>query len=156
MATLAVFIALGGASYAVTQLPANSVGSRQIKAHAVTKPKLAKSLVKSLRLHCRSGTRAVFGVCFETKLRSPANFYNAAYTCEQRGGRLPTVGEIEAAKVVPGLLPSPTVSEMTGDAMFDSSLGPEYLTAPREPTVGFSAHSTTSTDVYRCIYVPSN
>ena len=31
MATVAVFIALGGTSYAVTQLPRNSVGSKQIR-----------------------------------------------------------------------------------------------------------------------------
>lgn len=36
MATIAVFIALGGASYAATKLPKNSVGSKQIKANAVT------------------------------------------------------------------------------------------------------------------------
>ena len=36
MATIAVFIALGGASYAATQLPKNSVGSKQLKKNAVT------------------------------------------------------------------------------------------------------------------------
>ena len=35
-ATLALFIALGGASYAVTDLPAHSVGTRQLKPGAVT------------------------------------------------------------------------------------------------------------------------
>jgi hypothetical protein len=36
MATIAVFIALGGASYAATQLPKNSVGTKQLKTNAVT------------------------------------------------------------------------------------------------------------------------
>jgi hypothetical protein len=40
MATIAVFIALGGASYAATQLPKNSVGSNQIKKGAVTGAKV--------------------------------------------------------------------------------------------------------------------
>lgn len=35
-ASLALFIALGGTSYAVTQLPRNSVGNRQLKADAVS------------------------------------------------------------------------------------------------------------------------
>ena len=35
MATLAVFIALGGSAYAVSQLPRNSVGAAQIKRNAV-------------------------------------------------------------------------------------------------------------------------
>ena len=36
-ATLAMVLALGGTSYAVTALPRDSVGTAQIKAHAVTK-----------------------------------------------------------------------------------------------------------------------
>ncbi len=39
-ATLALFIALGGASYAAVRLPANSVGSRQLRANAVTSAKV--------------------------------------------------------------------------------------------------------------------
>ena len=39
-ATLALFVALGGTSYAVTSLPANSVGTRQIRNHAVTDAKI--------------------------------------------------------------------------------------------------------------------
>src|SRR4051794_36809681 len=35
-ATLALFIALGGTSYAALKLPRNSVGSRQLRAGAVT------------------------------------------------------------------------------------------------------------------------
>ena len=43
-ATLALIVALGGTSYAVTSLPRNSVGTAQIKAHAITKAKLAAGL----------------------------------------------------------------------------------------------------------------
>ena len=39
VATLALFIALGGASYAALKLPKNSVGPRQIKNNAVTTAK---------------------------------------------------------------------------------------------------------------------
>lgn len=48
-ATLALFLALGGVSYAATRLPANSVGTRQIKSKAVTKAKLDPKLISSLR-----------------------------------------------------------------------------------------------------------
>ena len=41
VATLALFIALGGASYAAARLPANSVGTKQIKRDAVTPAKLS-------------------------------------------------------------------------------------------------------------------
>ena len=38
---LALLVALGGTSYAAIQLPRGSVGAPQLKAHAVTEPKLA-------------------------------------------------------------------------------------------------------------------
>src|SRR3954454_9099671 len=47
MATIAVFVALGGTSYAVTQLPRNSVGPSQIKTNAVRSPEVENG---SLRL----------------------------------------------------------------------------------------------------------
>jgi len=40
MATIAVFLALGGTSYAVTALPRNSVGTQQLKKSAVTSAKV--------------------------------------------------------------------------------------------------------------------
>ena len=40
VACLALFVALGGASYAATQLPKNSVGTKQIKKDAVTSAKV--------------------------------------------------------------------------------------------------------------------
>jgi hypothetical protein len=44
-ATLALVLALGGTSYAVTALPRNSVGTPQLKAQAVTKAKLAPGVL---------------------------------------------------------------------------------------------------------------
>jgi hypothetical protein len=40
MSSIAVFAALGGGAYAATQLPKNSVGTRQLKANAVTSSKV--------------------------------------------------------------------------------------------------------------------
>jgi hypothetical protein len=41
MATIAVFLALGGGAYAALELPRNSVGRNQIKANAVNSAKVA-------------------------------------------------------------------------------------------------------------------
>jgi hypothetical protein len=47
MATIAVFIALGGVSYATLKLPKNSVGSRQLKKNAVTTAKVKDGSLKA-------------------------------------------------------------------------------------------------------------
>jgi len=46
MSSLALFVALGGTSYAVTQLPRDSVGNRQLKANAVTSNKIRAGAVQ--------------------------------------------------------------------------------------------------------------
>lgn len=46
MATVAVFVALGGASYAAIKLPSNSVGPKQIKKRAVTPAKVHPRTVR--------------------------------------------------------------------------------------------------------------
>ncbi|MFM8612925.1 MAG: hypothetical protein ACKOD0_09560, partial [Actinomycetota bacterium] len=47
MATIAVFLALGGTSYAVTALPKNSVGTQQLKKNAVTGVKVKDGSLSS-------------------------------------------------------------------------------------------------------------
>lgn len=49
IAAVALFIALGGISYAATKLPKNSVGTKQIKNKAVTKAKFSPKLIKQLK-----------------------------------------------------------------------------------------------------------
>jgi hypothetical protein len=54
MATIAVFIALGGASYAAVKLPKNSVGSKQIKNKAITGAKIANGAVTAAKIKAGS------------------------------------------------------------------------------------------------------
>jgi hypothetical protein len=58
MATVAVFIALGGASYAATQLPNNSVGTKQLKKNAVTPAKIKKNAVATAKIKNQAVTAA--------------------------------------------------------------------------------------------------
>lgn len=48
VASLALFLAIGGVGYAATKLPKNSVGTKQLKNGAVTGKKIAPATVKSL------------------------------------------------------------------------------------------------------------
>ena len=49
MVVLLTFIVLGGGAYAASQLPKNSVGTRQLKKGAVTKAKIKKSTLRELQ-----------------------------------------------------------------------------------------------------------
>lgn len=42
VATVALFVALGGSSYAALKLPTNSVGSKQLKKNSITSPKVKR------------------------------------------------------------------------------------------------------------------
>lgn len=53
-ATLALVVALGGTSYAAIKLPANSVGSRQLKPRAVSGSDLRSNAVSSAKVKNRS------------------------------------------------------------------------------------------------------
>lgn len=50
VATLALFVALGGASYAAFKLPKNSVGTKQLRKNAVTTAKIKKEAVTAARV----------------------------------------------------------------------------------------------------------
>jgi hypothetical protein len=57
IALLALFIALGGTTYAATALPKNSVGTKQLKKNAVTAVKIKKGAVTNTKI----GANAVTG-----------------------------------------------------------------------------------------------
>ena len=54
MATVAVFMALGGVSWAAVHLPRNSVGSAQLRANAVTNAKIRNAQVSVSKLRANS------------------------------------------------------------------------------------------------------
>jgi hypothetical protein len=61
MATVAVFVALGGASYASLRLPKNSVGAQQLAKNSVTKLKVRKNSI--------TGTKIARGAITAAKVR---------------------------------------------------------------------------------------
>jgi hypothetical protein len=69
IALLALFIALGGTSYAAVNLPANSVGSKQIKNKAVTPKKVSPAAVKLFR--GKRGARGARGATGATGPQGP-------------------------------------------------------------------------------------
>src|SRR5579862_5031029 len=61
LAVVAVFFSLGGASYAAVQIPANSVGTSQLKARAVTLAKISPAALATLRTQGAPGPAGAQG-----------------------------------------------------------------------------------------------
>ena len=72
MATIAVFVALGGTSYAVTQLPRNSVGSKQIRTNAVGSSEIRSGAVRSKDIQNRSVALRDISLSARSSLRGQA------------------------------------------------------------------------------------
>ncbi len=100
MATIAVFLVLGGSAYAAFHLPRNSVRSNNIVNGQV---KLSDTNDK-LRLKCPGGTRYHEGACIETSIRPTTKDWNdAASACADEGRRLPTMAELSTFRFEPGI-----------------------------------------------------
>jgi hypothetical protein len=74
IALAALFFALGGGAYAVSTLPANSVGTKQLQRHSVTRSKLAPQVVKKFRRRGPVGPQGPRGEAGEP---GPSNVYIA-------------------------------------------------------------------------------
>jgi hypothetical protein len=98
-ATIALVVALGGTSYAVAALPRNSVGTAQLKAHAVTKGKLAAGVA----------TRGPAGPTGPTGPQGPAGPYGSQ---GPQGPAGPAGGPLDANRVVH--VPGPTIPIQAG------------------------------------------
>jgi hypothetical protein len=131
MATLAVFVALGGSSYAALKvsgrdvvdrsltyrdLKRNTLGGSRIKEshlgrvpHARNADRLNGVTAGRLLVRCPRGTFPVSNVCVETQSRPPAPYRTAAVVCESTdrpagpGRRLPSHDELMTAIGEPGI-----------------------------------------------------
>jgi hypothetical protein len=89
IALAALFFALGGGAYAVSTLPANSVGTKQLQRHSVTRSKLAQSarlqltakekkeLIKIVKKFSRRGPVGPQGPRGQAGEPGPSNVYIA-------------------------------------------------------------------------------
>src|SRR3954454_8292375 len=79
MATIAMFIALGGGAYAATTLKPNSVGTKQIKKAAVTNAKLGKNAVTGAKVKDGSLTGSDLNLATLPKVSSAGTADNASH-----------------------------------------------------------------------------
>ncbi len=184
MATLAVFIALGGSSYAVATLNGKRLTNRSVRANKIARNTLTGGEIResrlgkvpratnadrlsgltadSLKIRCPGDTFPIADVCVEKTPRAPAAYGTALAVCETvgtpqgPGRRLPTHGELSLALAGPAVA---TGGELTGD-VFPSSSKPNgvdvlYVT-DSVGHVGVTPDTFAGAKAYRCVTDPLN
>jgi hypothetical protein len=90
---IALFVALGGTTYAATNLPKNSVGTKQLKNNAVTGPKIASKAVTAAKINT-SGL-SVPSATHATNADSATNATNATHaTSADSAGSATNAGKV--------------------------------------------------------------
>ncbi len=126
VATLALFLALGGAAVAASQLPRNSVGPRQLKRGAVTAAKIRKQAVTSGKLAPRSVTNGKLG----PNSVGPGNIGNGAVTTAKLGDGAVIARSIKNSVVTTNKLnkEAVTTDKLGNEAVSTTKLGKESVT----------------------------
>ncbi|MGE0065855.1 MAG: hypothetical protein AB7T48_00730 [Solirubrobacterales bacterium] len=168
VASLALFLALGGAAYAATQLPQNSVGTKQIRNGTVTaadvkNQSLTGADVKNQSLtgsdlkpgalnECPAGTRRTVGVCFETSPREATGYGLALLDCAGEGKRLPSQGELTAYDSLAYTGSQTTQREWVEPSWIDAGVEKaNYVVALNNGALGFGSSEANTNYQYRCV-----
>lgn len=183
MATLAVFIALGGSSYAAlkitgAQVRNHSLTGKDIKRNSLRGRQIKESSLSAVRRahnaarlggflpqryvdHCPEGTKPAAGTCFEMTARAPQAYGTAVVECattdnkDHPGRRLPTHAELKTA-LEDSQMPLAPGGELTSNVWLDPPGEPLkvlYINGPAG-----SADVTTNTfegrKAFRCVTDP--
>jgi hypothetical protein len=113
VASLALFLALGGAAFAATQLPRNSVGTGQLKPEAVTSGKIAKKTRNQLR--GATGPQGPQGKTGKTGAKGATGARGATGAAGARGangtdGTGPAFEVFASNKAIPGPIAAQTLA----------------------------------------------
>ncbi len=123
VATVALFLALGGASYAMLRVPKNSVGTPQLRDRAVTAPKLAPGAVTATSVRRGSLTGVQVVAATLGKVRAAARADSAA-TADAVGG-VPVSGLLRSDQVMTGTASDDSAGNVI---LKDPGTGVEVLT----------------------------
>jgi hypothetical protein len=184
MATVAVFIALGGSSYAALRISGsdirnrsiagkkmkrNTLTGRQIKESRLSKVPRARNADRlngataaSLRIRCPAGTFPSADVCVEQTPRRAAAYGSAVLECALAGTpagpgrRLPTHGELMAALTAVSLAPG---GELTSN-VYPSNSSPGALdvifVTNQVGNVAITPNTGAGGKAFRCVADPLN
>jgi hypothetical protein len=186
VATLALFVALGGSSYAALKISGrdiqkhtitgqnikrNSLGRLQIKESSLSAVPRAQNSARlggyppeRFLVSCPQGTIPAAGVCIETAAHPPASYGGAVYACGRTdnvagaGRRLPTHDELMYA------LPNDAIQlaaggELTSEVSASTSQPgqvEDLYVIDEGGGVGLTPDSSAGAKSYRCVAPPLN
>jgi hypothetical protein len=186
IATLALFVALGGSSYAALKISGreikahtitgknikrNSLGRRQIKESSLSAVSRARNAARlegktaeSFLVRCPQGTIAAAGICVETQAHSPAAYGDAVYECGRidttaaAGRRLPTQNELMEA-LTHQEIQLAAGGELTSEVTASSSEPgrvEDLYITEKSGSVGLTPDTAAGAKSYRCVAPPLN
>lgn len=186
MATLAVFIALGGSSYAAFSVTGRNVKNSSLTYRDLRPDTLGGSRINESRLgtvrwarnadrlngvtaerllvRCPEGTFPVSNVCVETAARGPAPYGTAAVICEGTdrnagpGRRLPSHDELMTAIGEPGIALA-IGGELTRNVYPSGSVAGEVdvlFVTSNAGSVGITPNTAAGAKAFRCVADPRN
>jgi hypothetical protein len=186
MATLAVFIALGGSSYAALTVTGRNVKNGSLSFRDLRRDTLGGSRINESRLgtvrrarnaarldgvtadrllvRCPEGTFPVSNVCVETVARGPAPYGTAAVVCESTdrsagpGRRLPSHDELMTAIGDAGIALAPG-GELTRNVYPSGSVAGEVevlFVNSNAGGVGITPNTAAGAKAFRCVADPRN
>jgi hypothetical protein len=180
LALLALFIALGGTSYAAVKISGSQIENRSISGKKLKRGTLGRVPIKesrlgkvprarradrvggfsarALRLHCPRNTEPVSGVCAETTPRAARAYGIARIACGSAGRRLPTYEELANLVSGAGFDVAPG-GELTSSVYLGGPAGKTLMVVTVQDDAGV-ADSVPSTGEgarpFRCVAYPSN
>lgn len=186
IATLALFVALGGSSYAALKISGrdikahtitgqkikpNTLGRRQIKEsslsavpRALNAAKLEGRTAEDFLVRCPQGTLPAAGVCVETQAHPPAAYGTAVYECGRTdtqtaaGRRLPTHNELMEA-LTHQEIQLASGGELTSEVSASTSEAGrvnDLYITDKGGSVGLTPDTFAGAKSYRCVTPPLN
>jgi hypothetical protein len=186
MATLAVFIALGGSSYAALRITGRNVENGSLTFRDLGRDTLGGGRIKESRLgtvrrarnadqlngitagkllvRCPEGTVPVSNVCVENAARPPAPYGTAAVMCESTdrhagpGRRLPSHDELMTAIGDAGITLG-AGGELTRNVYPSASVGGEVdvlYVTDTAGSVALTPNTAAGAKAFRCVADPRN
>jgi len=184
MSTLAVFIALGGSSYAAITISGSSIENRSIPPkklkrdsitgkeiresrlsrvpRARTAGRLGRFTAADLRVRCPSDTFPIADVCVERTSRAATPYGSAVLQCAQvgtpagPGRRLPTHGELRASLTAVTLTPGGELTSNVYPSGTDAERLDVLVVIDQVGSITLAPNTAAGGRAYRCVADPSN